>query len=49
VHHFLTSGSSGSTFEFDRVCREYGVEGISKEYYLSLISRFDEKYFSNNE
>jgi hypothetical protein len=45
VHHFLTSGSSGSTFEFDRVCREYEVEGISKEYYLSLISRFDEKYF----
>ena len=49
VHHFLTSGSSGSTFEFDRVCREYEVEGISKEYYLSLISRFDEKYFSDNE
>ena len=47
VHHFLTSGSSGSTFEFDRVCREYEVEGISKEYYLSLISRFDEKYFSD--
>ena len=49
VHHFLSDGNSGSVFEFERICREYGVEGISREYYLSIISRFDERYFSDNK
>lgn len=49
VHKFLTDGSSGSTFEFERVKREYEIEDIDKEYYLSIISRFDERYFSNNK
>ena len=48
VHGFLKGGSIGSTFEFERVCREYEIEGIDREYYLSIISRFDERYFSDN-
>jgi hypothetical protein len=47
VHHFLSDGSSGSTFEFERVAREYEMEGIDREYYLSIIARFDERYFSD--
>jgi hypothetical protein len=49
VHHFLSDGSSGSTFEFERVVREYEMEGIDREYYLSIIARFDERYFSDNK
>jgi hypothetical protein len=46
VHGFLSCGSPGSADEFERVAKEYEIEGIDRMYYLKIITRFDEKYFS---
>ena len=43
---FMTEGKMGNIEEFRRVCKEYGITDISDSYYLGLITRFDEKYFS---
>lgn len=46
IHGFLTTGQKGNLGEFRRVREEYKMDGIDDDYYISLISRFDEKYFS---
>jgi hypothetical protein len=42
----MTEGKMGNIEEFRRVCKEYEITDISDSYYLGLITRFDEKYFS---
>ena len=46
INDFSTAGSIGDLNVFHKFCTDNKVEKITDDYYLGLVSRFDQKLFS---
>jgi hypothetical protein len=49
IQNFLCSGSKGSLERFREFCKTYSITEISDSYYQGIISKFNEKYFTEND
>lgn len=47
IDTFSTMGHYGTLQDFHEFCLKVGITGISDNYYTNMISRFDQKLFSN--